>query len=190
MANRYIALIIVLIALAIGGVFIGVVYWINFPVKAPATGQTSTTTTSASAVNPAPSLPQAVPASTPEDLLKVMRTYAKISVPEIASQTDATAKDIPSPIATLLGSQTNLKVTAVNYANKSSGLIIEFAEPKNVQDTFTIFRHPSSDWNVLSGTNAPMAALVDLDNANYSVVIELSQVADTQTAVKTWVIKK
>ncbi len=178
--NKRIILMIILV-LIFGAVIYG--FYHNF--------FKSSTTTNITSNNGAVS-DKIVYVSTPEDLLKVMRSKGGIIVPQIGTEKSASINDLISPLNSLiLSGATEIKVRSVVYKGKSKGFVIDYTATKPIKENFDIFHDLAvSPWKIIYETHSNLSALVNFESSKHWVLSELSKYGPDASKIRVYIINK
>lgn len=137
---------------------------------------------------PTPSNPT-VTVSTPEDMLKVMRSTGKIELPEISSEKISAISQLPIQFKDfILAGAYDTRLKSVVYKDGKSGFVIEYTVINNVKANFDIFRSLAISYGELVySTHSNLAALVNFAQGDGRFLVELSKYGSDEAKVRIYI---
>lgn len=175
---RYLILVILAIAVLVGG---GFIFYQHNSSKTPVV------------ITPTGGIiGESFSAGTPEEMLKVMRLDGKIVVPKIESEKEVTTKELVNPLNTLVFPfATDVKVRSVVYDDKTTGFVIDYTAMKKVEENYDIFsKFVLSYWDNMYQTHSNLAALSNFENDKYEILAELSKYGPDKTKIRVYIVNK
>lgn len=117
----------------------------------------------------------ALPFPPPEATQQALQEYSKLVFPEISSRKKANAGDLPSEIATLIGTdQENFSVGKLTYVGKQTGFAIRYTAAKPMHETYLAFLEATKTWTNHTAVEAFNAALLERETTSLKMRIEFT----------------
>lgn len=129
---------------------------------------------------------------TPAEQLTSIKRQAKIVILPSISQTTISLEDLPKSLNDfILADAEQIKISSVEYEDRSSGFVIDYTVAKSVNASYRpLVPLPDSSRKSLLAMRSDETALINIEDNFYFVSIEFILIGKDQTAVKASIIKK